>query len=432
LTTTPERHDPFAALRQPSFRLFVAGRVSSGMASMLLNAAVFWQVYEITGSKWQLGIVGLVRFIPSLGLSLVAGAVADSYDRRKLAIISQGIQVAAALVLLAVTLRGGVGVWFIYACVFVIAMASTFEWPARQALLPMVVKKETFPNAIVVSGVFQQLSFVSGPALGGLLIWLSGVGLAYAVLVGLLAASIILLTLLRPRIEDAPKRAVNLAGVMEGIHFVRSRQVVLGSMTLDMFAVIFGGATALLPVYANDILDVGPAGYGLLLGSIDGGAFLMSIAMVAIPPVRRPGRALLFAVAAFGIATIVFGLSRSLPLSILACLAIGMSDEVSVVMRQTTIQLATPDELRGRVTSVNMLFIGASNQLGAVESGFVAAATSATFAVVSGGLGCLAVLGVVGATMRDLWRYRTDGAARPEHGASLPAETPETQPATTA
>jgi MFS family permease len=430
LSASPDRHDPFAALRQPSFRVYVAGQVCSGLAMTLLSAAVFWQVYEITGSKLQLGIVGLVRFVPSVVLGLLAGAVADSYDRRKVLLISQVVQAVAVAVLFAVTAGGGVTVWVIYGCVFVIAAASTFDAPARQSLLPMVVKREHFHNALIVGGVFRQLSFVSGPALGGLLIWLSGVGLAYGVLLGLVLTAMLLLALLRFSGEEAPKRAVSLEGVVEGLAFVFRRQVVLGSMTLDMFAVIFGGATALLPVYANDILDVGPAGYGLLLGAIDGGAFLMSIALVAIPPVRRPGRALLFAVAAFGLATIVFGLSRSLPLSIVACLAIGMSDEVSVVMRQTTIQLATPDELRGRVTSVNMLFIGASNQLGAVESGFVAALTSATFAVVSGGIGCLAVLGIVSTTMRDLWRYRTE-APHPDQVASPPSEVPEPQPATT-
>ncbi len=376
------------------------------MAATLLSAAVFWQVYDITGSKWQLGLVGLVRFVPSLLLSLPAGAVADSVDRRKLVVAAQSLQLAAAVVLAAVTIGGSESLPVIYGAVFVMALAGTFEWPARSALLPLLVKKETFGNAIVVSGTFQQLAFVTGPALGGLLIWLSGVGLAYAVLCGLTGVSIVLLCLLRPRNEEATKRAVGWEGILEGINFVRSRQVILGAMTLDMFAVIFGGATALLPIYAREILDVGSLGYGFLLGSIDGGALLMSVVLIFVPPARRPGRVLMFAVLAFGLATIVFGFSRSFPLSLAACALIGMSDEVSVVMRQTTIQLATPDALRGRVTSVNMLFIGASNQLGAVESGFVAALTSVTFAVVSGGVGCLAALGVVGLTMPELRRYR--------------------------
>lgn len=414
-----QRHDPYAALRQRGFLIFSGGRLCSGMAATLLNAALFWQVYDITGSKWQLGMIGLVRFVPSLGLSLLAGAIADRYDRKRLALLSQAVQFLAVLAITAVTLRGSENLLLIYGGVFVFALASTFEWPARSALLPLVVTKETFANAIVVSGTFQQLAFVTGPALGGVLIAVSGVGLAYGVLTGLLGVSIVLLMLVRPRRDEGPKRAVSLAGIREGIAFVRGRQVILGAMTLDMFAVIFGGATALLPIYARDILDVGSVGYGLLLGAIDGGAFLMSIALIFVRPAVRPGRTLLFAVLAFGLATIVFGLSRSFPLSLLACLLIGMSDEVSVVMRQTTIQLATPDELRGRVTSVNMLFIGASNQLGAVESGFVAALTTATFAVVSGGIGCLAVLGIVAAAMPELRRYRVG-----QPGGHLPGAPP--------
>ena len=405
-TTPTARHDPFASLRQGNFQLYSAGRLCSGMAATLLSAAVFWQVYDITGSTLQLGIVGLVRFAPSFFLSLPAGAVADAMDRRRLVVAAQLLQLAAVVVLATATIAGSANLAVIYGAVFVVAAAGTFEWPARSALLPMLVTKETFGNAIVVSGTFQQLAFVTGPALGGLLIWLSGVGLAYAVLAGLVGLSIVLLLFLRPRNEEATKRAVGWDGILEGINFVRHRQVILGAMTLDMFAVIFGGATALLPIYAREILDVGSLGYGFLLGAIDGGALVMSVVLIFVRPAIRPGRVLMFAVLAFGLSTVLFGLSRSFPLSIAACALIGMSDQVSVVMRQTTIQLATPDALRGRVTSVNMLFIGASNQLGAVESGFVAALTSATFAVVSGGMGCLAVLGVVGVTMPELRRYR--------------------------
>ena len=391
------------------------------MAATLLTAAVFWQVYAISGSPLQLGIVGLVRFVPSLGLSLLAGAIADSYNRKALVIASQAVQLTAALVLAGVTVAGGENLALIYAVVFVTAVASTFEWPARQALAPLLVTPETFHNSIIVSGTFQQFAFVTGPAVAGGLIALSGAELAYSVMAGLLAASIFALFFVHPRKGDGQRRAVSISAVKEGISFVRRRQVILGAMTLDMFAVIFGGATALLPIFAKDILDVGPIGYGLLLGAIDGGALLMSIALVFFPPIDRTGRALLIAVAGFGLATIVFGLSRSFPLSLAACMLIGFSDEISVVMRQTTIQLATPDDLRGRVTSVNMLFIGASNQLGAVESGLVAAATSATFAVVSGGAGCLAVLAIIGTKMRELRTYSAHAATHASQEALLEA-----------
>ena len=229
----------------------------------------------------------------------------------------------------------------------------------------------------------------------------------------LLSGSLFLLTFLRPRPVLGPKRAVSLESIKEGVLFVARRQVLLGAMALDMFAVIFGGAQALLPIYAKDILDVGEFGYGLLYASLDAGALLMAIALVFLPPIKRAGRALLITVALFGIATIVFGISRNFYLSLAVYMCIGMADQVSVVLRQTVIQLATPDELRGRVSSVSQIFIGASNQLGAVESGLVAAATNATIAVVSGGIGTLAVVGIVAAKLPELRRYRIE-PSRPE------------------
>mgnify|MGYP002382433210 CR=1 FL=1 len=389
------------------------------MAMTMLQAALLWQVYDLSGSALQLGMLGLVRFLPSLGLSLVAGSIADSYDRRLIAIVSQVAPTACAIILMTTTLAGAVSLPLIYGLVLVIALASAFENPARQALLPSIVTPETFANAITVSSTVQQLGFVSGPAMAGLLIAVSGVAAAYAAYAGLIAASIISLALIRPRARDWPSRKVSVEAIREGISFVWGRQVILGSMTLDMFAVIFGGATALLPIYAKDILGVGAVGYGLLAASLDVGALVMSVALVVLPPVRNTGRTLLVAVAVFALATTLFGISRSFPMSLAAYMLVGMSDQVSVVMRNTTVQLSTPDELRGRVSSVNMLFIGASNQLGAVESGFVAAVTSATFAVVSGGIGCLAVVGVVTARMPELRRYRI---ARPEPDATRVAE----------
>lgn len=405
-----ERHDPFAALRQRNFLLFSGARVASTMAAQMLTAAVFWQVYEITESASWLAAVGLVRLIPHLMTGLIAGAVADRYNRRRVMMISQSIQLTAMASLAAVTLAGNDGVWPIFACVFVIALAGAFEWPARQALLPMLVTPETFPNAIIVSGTVQQAAFVTGPAVGAALIGISGVGLAYSTVAVLVVCSILLVTTLHPREGDAPKRAVSVSAIKEGVRFVFHRQPVLGSMTLDMFAVIFGGATALLPIYAKEILDVGAIGYGLLFAAVDAGSLLMSVVVIFMPPIQRVGRALLWAVLGFGLATMVFGLSRWFPLSLAALFAVGACDQISVVMRQTTIQLATPDELRGRVTAVNMLFIGTSNQLGQVESGLVAALTNATFAVVSGGAGCLAVAGIVAAKMPELRRYRLQPA----------------------
>lgn len=356
----------------------------------------------------QLGLLGVVRFLPALGMSLIGGAVADTYDRRKVLILAQLAPLACSGVLLAATSGGWAGLPLIYCLVLVLALASVFENPARQALLPLVVPRETFVNAVAVNTTVQQLAFVAGPALGGLLIARVGVGGAYAVHLGLVASAMAMLLFLRPRRAEGERRSVSIAAIMEGVRFVRRRQVLLGAMALDMFAVIFGGAVAMLPIYAEEILKVGPRGYGLLTSSQAIGAFAMSVLLVALPPVRHTGRALLLAVAAFGVATIIFGLSRSFPLSLLAYGLTGAADQVSVVMRHSTIQLATPDELRGRVSSVSMVFIGASNQLGMVESGFVAALTNATFAVVSGGAGCLAVVGLIAAKLPELRRYQIE------------------------
>ncbi|MEX2081726.1 MAG: MFS transporter, partial [Dehalococcoidia bacterium] len=400
------RHDPMAALRQRDFQFFAGSRFFSATGMTMLQAVLAWQVYEISGSALQLGLLGLARFAPSLGLSLVGGAVADTYDRRAIVLASQSVPLACSAVLGIASASGGAGLGLIYGLVLVIALAAAFENPARQALLPSLVAPPTFANAVTVNSTFQQLGFVTGPALGGLMIAWAGVEGAYALHVAVLALAIGTMFFVRPRARDGKPREVSLAAIREGISFVRQRPVLWGVMSLDMFAVVFGGAVALLPIYAEDILGVGSLGYGLLLASFEVGAFTMALSLLFLPPIERTGRALLITVAIFGLMTIVFGLSRSFVLSLAAYMVIGMADQISVVMRQTTIQLATPDELRGRVSSVNMVFIGASNQVGAMESGFVAALTSATFAVVSGGIGCLAVVSYIAAKVPALREYR--------------------------
>lgn len=405
-TGSTSRHDPLAALRQPSFRLYAGSRFTSSVAMTMLQATLLWQVYELTDSKLQLGILGLVQFVPSLLTTLVAGAVADSFDRKRVVMIAQTGMIVCATALCVITFGGEPRLLVLYALVIAIGLCSAFDQPARQALLPGLVSVQLFPQAVATASTIQQIGFLSGPPIGGLLIAARGPELAYLAYVGVLCLSLLSLSFLRPAKVELPKKAVTIGAIREGLSFVRRRQAVLGSMTLDMFAVIFGGAQALLPVFAEDILDVGPLGYGLLLSALDGGALVMALVLVMLPPIERTGRALLLSVVAYGIATIGFGLSQWYPLSLVMYALIGASDQISVVMRQTTIQLATPDELRGRVSSVNSLFIGASNRLGAAESGFVAAATSATFAVVSGGAGCLAVVGFVASRMPELRHYR--------------------------
>jgi MFS family permease len=388
--------------------VYLGSRFAAGTAMMMLRAAIAWHVFALTRSPFHLGLIGLVQFIPAFALTLVAGALADTVDRRRIMMTAQLVALTAGVVLCVATAKETVTLGLLYALVVTAAVATAFDSPARMAFLPSLVPRAAFPRVATVASTNQALAFATGPALGGLLIADFGIAAAYAGYVALILTSLILLAFLPSPPTVVGRRGVSLAVIREGLHFVRSRPVVLGCMTLDMFAVIFGGAAALLPVYATDILHVGPRGYGLLSSALETGALITSLALIARPPIRRAGRALLIAVAVYGLATIVFGLSRSFPLSLAAYMLVGVADQVSVVMRSTTIQLSTPDELRGRVSAVNLLFIGASNQLGAAESGFVAAATTATFAVVSGGLASLAVLAIVAWRIPALGRYRID------------------------
>ncbi len=395
-----------AALREPDFRWFLASRFCSATAMTGLRAAIGWHLFALTGSPFQLGLLGAVQFVPALALSLVGGAFADAHDRRRIAQVTQLVALAGAALLAAASAGGLASAPLLFGVVFLIALAAAFENPARAALLPLVVSRGRFAAAVPIYSTAQAFAFMSGPGLAGVTIGAAGVEAAYAGVAALSLAAIAGLSRLQPRAQDGERRTVSLRAIREGVAYVRSQPVLLGCMTLDMFAVIFAGASALLPVYAEEILRVGPPGFGILSASLEAGALLMSVALMLRPPIRSQGRALLVAVAVFGLATIGFGLSRSFWLSVGLYMLAGMADQVSVVMRSTIVQLTTPDALRGRVSSINMIFIGASNQLGAMESGFVAALTTATFAVVSGGVACLAVAGVVATRVPALRRYR--------------------------
>ncbi len=376
------------------------------MAHSLLTATLAWHVFALTGSAFHLGVLGLVQFLPVLPMSLLGGAVADSHDRRGVTALAQAASLVGAAVLGLAAAHGTDTLPLLFGMAFALAVALAFERPAGAALLPSLVPREIFQSAVVVNSTARNLGTVSGPVAMGFAIEAGGVATAYALSAGCLALSVAGLWRVRPPAAAAVRSPVSLASIRQGIAFVRGRRLILGSMTLDMFAVIFAGATALLPIYADEILEVGPRGYGLLSASMSLGTFLMTLILLVRPPVARPGRALLAAVLCFGLATIVFGVSRSFPLSIAAFVIAGMADQVSMVTRSTIIQLSTPDALRGRVSSVNMIFIGASNELGAAESGFLAALTSATFSVVAGGIACLGVLAAVSARVPELRGYR--------------------------
>jgi len=389
---------------------YLASRFCAASAMTLLRTGVAWHVFALTGSAFHLGLIGIAQFVPAFSLMLVGGAVADAFDRRGIMMAAQLVALTASLVLSVAVGRDAVSLALLYGVVMVVAATGAFDSPARASILPTLVARDAFPRAVTIASTNQALAFATGPALAGVLIAASGPGAAYGAYALLLCGSIVGLVFLRPARQAVPARAIGVRAVIDGLDFVRRRRVVLGCMLLDMLAVVFGGATALLPLYANDILRVGPRGYGLLTSSLEIGALLTSAVLMAVPPIRHAGRALLVAVTVYGLATIVFGLSRSFPLSIAAYMLVGIGDQVSVVMRSTVIQLSTPDELRGRVSAINMMFINASNQLGAAESGFVAALTSAQFAVVSGGVASLLVLAIIATTLPELRRYRIDRA----------------------
>ena len=388
------------------FGLYLLSRFAVATAVMMLRAAISWQVFALSRSAFHLGLIGIVQFVPALGLTLVGGAVADAYDRRRVALFAETVPLLCTLVLWTLTARGAADLRLLYAVVFLVSIAAAFENPAATAMLPALVPAERFPRAVSLATTNRALAFATAPAACGLVIAEGGIGAAYAVVAVLLVAALAATSGLVVERDEAEKRSVDLRAIREGLSFVRHHPVVLGCMTLDMFAVIFGGAAALLPVYATDILHVGARGYGLLASSLDVGAILCSILLTFLRPIRRAGPVLLVAIVLYGLATIVFGLSRWFPLSLAAYLAVGAFDQVSVVLRTTTIQLATPDSLRGRVSAVNLIFIGASNQLGAAESGFVAAWTSATFSVVAGGVCSLVVVGIVALVFPELRRHR--------------------------
>ena len=368
----------------------MGSRASSTLAFQVQAVAVGWQIYALTHSTFQLGMVGLAQFLPMVLLNLVVGHVADHYNRRNIVATCQLVECAAATFLA----LGSFGHWLtvpaIFAAIAIIGAARAFEGPSTQALTPGLVEKSQLPRAMAMMSSFFQTSAIVGPALGGFLYALgpsaSYGSAALLFLTGSLATSSIRVAYVVPRREPATLQSIFL-----GINFIRSRPAVLGAISLDLFAVLLGGATALLPVYAREILRTGPWGLGLLRASPALGALTMSITLARHPIPGRAGKVMFGAVMAFGAATVVFALSRWIPLSMFALFLLGASDVISVVIRQSLVQLETPDAMRGRVSAVNSLFIGTSNQLGEFESGVTAAWWGTVPATVIGGLGSIVV-----------------------------------------
>ncbi len=376
-------------LTHRSFVRFTCARFLVVTASQMLMVALAWHMYDLTDSAWDLGLVGLLQFVPALLLTLPAGHVADRVHRARLFALCVLIQASVSAWLVWATLGGFVDRDLILLLSVVLGATRAFQMPAQQALIATLLPQSMMQRGAALSSSALQAGTIGGPALGGVL-YGQGPLTVYAVCVVMMLVSA-LLTLVVRYVHLTTQEAVTWASAMAGVTFVRRNKILLGATTLDLFAVLLGGATALLPIYARDILNTGPEGLGLLRAAPAVGALLMSLVMLRWPLRRHVGYSLLGSVAVFGLATVVFGLSENFGLSLLALAATGAADNISVVTRMTLMQLQTPDEIRGRVAAVNSIFIGASNQLGEFESGSVAALWGPIVSVVSGGVGTVLV-----------------------------------------
>jgi len=365
-------------------------RLCGVAAGQMMMVAIGWQMYELTGSAWDLGLVGLLQFAPALVFTLPAGHVIDRHHRGRILALCMAVQVLAALWLCAGVAGGFASRGGLLGISVVLGAVRAFQMPAQQALTPLLVPKALLPQALAFSSAGLQGAVIAGPALGGLL-YAAGGAVTYGACAVLFALACGLCVALRYVHAPPPAEPATLDTLLAGVRFVWQRKVVLGAISLDLFAVLFGGATALLPMFAKDILHVGPLGLGVLRSAPAVGALVMSAALTRWPVRRRTGTLLLAAVAVYGAATLVFGLSTAFWLSLVALAVTGAADMVSVVIRQTLVQLETPDAMRGRVSAVNSVFIGASNQLGEFESGATAALLGPVGSVVLGGLGTLLV-----------------------------------------
>jgi len=354
---------------------------------------VAWQVYGLTGRALDLGLVGLAQFLPGVLLFLAAGQTADRVPRQRILQSCYGAFSLVSFLLLALSLRGVASAWPIYAALLLNGVVRAFNGPASQAFLPLMVPQEHFPNAVAWGSSIFQGAMILGPVAGGLLYGFTGSPTAvYASAAAAYLMGLALISAIRVKLAQRPRGAAGLGVVLEGLRYIWREKLVLGAISLDLFAVLLGGAVALLPIYARDILKVGAAGLGILRSGPGIGAVTMAIVVAHWPLKRHAGAAMLWCVAGFGVFTVVFGLSRNIALSMAALILVGACDMVSVIVRHTMVQLATPDEMRGRVSAVNMIFIGASNEVGQFESGLTAQWFGTVPAVVIGGIGTLVVV----------------------------------------
>ena len=400
-----ERRDPYAVLRVRDFRLLITGRFLSSFGGEMLTFAIAWELWLRTHSAFALGMVGLVQVVPVILLSLPGGHFADQHNRRRIMAVTQSIFALCSLALAYLSWTQG-PIPLIYAALLVIGIARAFNDPASSTLTPEAVPPELFANAATWTSSAWQVAAITGPALAG--IWVAALDNVTGIYIFDACATfsyVILISLIHGRNLPLARKTPTLDSLKEGLRFMRDTKVILAAITLDMFAVLFGGAVALLPIYATDILHVGAQGLGIMRAASSVGALLMAFALAHLPPFKQAGRTLLAVVAGFGIATIVFGLSTTFWLSAAMLFLLGAMDNVSVVIRGTLMLTRVPDEMRGRVSAVNSIFISMSNELGAFESGFVASLVGPLITVVGGGIGTILVVLIVARVwpeMRDL------------------------------
>ncbi|MGN6386159.1 MAG: MFS transporter [Verrucomicrobiota bacterium] len=404
-TAVSAEQNPYEVLQNRNFLFFLAGRFIASFGQQMVSVAVGWELYERTHSALALGLVGLTQMIPMFAFTLPAGHVADNHDRKKVILLMIAIMAAASFGL-ALSSWHQSPVGWMYFWLFVSGAARTFVWPTSAAWLPQLVPRRIFSRAVTWNTSAFHLSSVIGPAAGGGLIALANsAGIVY--LLNAIASLICvgLFAFIRVQYKSGPREPLSLQSLSAGFKFVFANPVILGIITLDMFAVLLGGAVSLLPIYAKDILHEGPSGLGILQAALPVGSLICAMIMAHIPPVKKAGRTLLYSVAGFGVATILFGVSRNFLFSFLMLFACGMTDNVSVVIRNTLVQLLTPDEKRGRVSAVNSLFIGTSNELGGFESGIVAQYFGPVFSVVTGGIGTILVVIAVAKVWPQIRNY---------------------------
>jgi MFS family permease len=405
-----------SVFRHRDFRLYQLVRLCAVLAVQIESVAIGWQVYELTGSALALGYTGLAQFLPFVSFALVGGQVADRVDRRAILVVCQLIMLLCSLLLLSFTLGHFQDVRFVYGVLVLFGTARAFYSPASSALVPRLVPAEELTRAVAVSSTTWQVATIAGPAVGGVLYGWGGARGAYLGSAALCALTVVWMLLLKVRTGRSSREPFSLSTLLAGFHFVRRQRLLLGSITLDLFAVLFGGAVALLPIYARDVLHTGPWGMGLLRSAPAAGAAVVAVFLASRPLGGRAGWKMFASVAVFGAATLVFGLSHSLPLSLVALAVAGGADMVSVVVRSTLEMVATPDDMRGRVGAVNMMCVGASNELGEFRAGAFAEHVGAVTAVVSGAVGTLVVVA--------LWAWGFPELRRVDHLEAAAREPP--------